>query len=200
MDFIVDIVIVAVVVLSALLAYRTGLITLSIQLCATIISIVVIIFIYKPVSNFIINTTSIDETIENTILEKATELAKDKNEAELINTIKEGMLPETARNLSISIVQGLVILLLYIGLRLALRFVTALANFVAKLPILKQCNKLGGAIYGILRGLLITYIALLIINLVGEINPENNVVKAVDESTIGNIMSDNNVLNVFFNN
>ena len=79
------------------------------------------------------------------------------------------MLPETARNLSISIVQGLVILLLYIGLRLALRFVTALANFVAKLPILKQCNKLGGAIYGILRGLLITYMALLIINLVGEI-------------------------------
>ena len=200
MDFIVEIVIVAVVVLSALLAYRKGLINLSIQLCATIISIVVIIFIYKPVSNFIINTTSIDETIENTILEKATELAKDKNEAELINTIKEGMLPETARNLSISIVQGLVILLLYIGLRLALRFVTALANFVAKLPILKQCNKLGGAIYGILRGLLITYIALLIINLVGEINPENNVVKAVDESTIGNIMSDNNVLNVFFNN
>ena len=51
MDFIVDIVIVAVVVLSALLAYRKGLITLSIQLCATIISIVVIIFIYKQVSS-----------------------------------------------------------------------------------------------------------------------------------------------------
>ena len=67
MNLIVDIIIVAVVVLSALLAYRKGLITLSIQLCATIISIVVIIFIYKPVSNFIINTTSIDETIENTI-------------------------------------------------------------------------------------------------------------------------------------
>lgn len=199
MNFIVDIIIVALVILSALLAYRKGLITLSIQLCATIISIVVIIFIYKPVSNFIINTTSIDETIENTILEKATELAKDKNETELIDTIKQGMLPETARNLSINIVQGLVILLLYIGLRLALRFVTALANFVAKLPILKQCNKFGGAIYGILRGLLIIYVALLIVNLIGEINPENKAVKAVEESTIGNIMSDNNVLNVFFN-
>ncbi len=103
------------------------------------------------------------------------------------------MLPETARNLSISIVQGLVILLLYIGLRLALRFVTALANFVAKLPILKQCNKLGGAIYGILRGLLIIYVALLIVNLIGEINPENKAVKAIEESTIGNIMSDNNL-------
>lgn len=199
MDFIVDIIIVAVVILSALLAYRKGLITLSIQLCATIISIIVIIFIYKPVSDFIINTTSIDETIENTILEKATELAKDKNETELINTIKQGMLPETSRNLSINIVQGLVILLLYIVLRLALRFVTALANVVAKLPILKQCNKLGGAIYGILRGLLIIYVALLIVNLIGEINPENKAVKAVEESTIGNIMSDNNVLNVFFN-
>lgn len=199
MNLIVDIIIVAVVVLSALLAYRKGLITLSIQLFATIISIVVIIFIYKPVSNFIINTTSIDETIENTILEKATELAKDKNETELINTIQQGMLPETAKNLSINIVQGIVILLLYIGLRLALRFVTALANFVAKLPILKQFNKFGGAIYGILRGFLIIYIALLIINLVGEINPENKVVKSVEKSTIGNIMSDNNVLNVFFN-
>lgn len=109
------------------------------------------------------------------------------------------MLPETARNLSINIVQGLVILVLYIGLRIALRFVTALANFVVKLPILKQFNKFGGAIYGILRGLLIIYVALLIVNLVGEINPENKAVKAVEESTIGNIMSDNNVLNVFFN-
>ncbi len=90
------------------------------------------------------------------------------------------------------------VLVLIIFALVALRFVTALANFVAKLPILKQFNKFGGAIYGILRGLLIIYIALLIINLVGEINPENKVVKSVEESTIGNIMSDNNILNVFF--
>lgn len=202
MNIVADLIIIAIIVLSALLAYRKGLINLSIQLCAVIISVVIIILIYKPISNLIINTTGIDETIQNTLLEKATEIMQNENEesGQIVEMAQNEMLPETARTLSINIVQGMVIIILYILIRIALRFVTALANFVAKLPIINQFNKIGGIIYGVLRGLLIVYIALLIISLAGEVNKDNSVYVTVEQSYIGKVMSDNNILNIFFTN
>lgn len=200
MNFVVDIIIVLIIVISALLAYRKGLISLSVQLLATIISILIIIVIYKPVSNLIINTTGIDEYIQNGILEKVTDVVEQdkENNNQIVETIENGMLPETARNLSIDIVQGGVILILYILLRIALRFVTGLVNIVAKVPIIKQINKLGGVLYGIIRGILLVYVILLLVNLSGNINSNNTVYKSIESSTLGKFMNENNLIAMAF--
>lgn len=200
MSFVVDLIIVAIILLSTFLAYRKGLITLAIQLVAVIIAIIVTLLLYKPVSNVIINGTGIDETIQNAILEEANDIMTNDEEGEnqVVETIQNNMLPETARTISINIIEGAVILILYIVIRIALKFVTALANLVAKLPILSQLNQLGGIIYGILRGLLIVYILLLLVNLSGEIEPQNQIYTAVEESYIGKIMNENNVLDILF--
>ena len=226
MGIIVDIIIIAIIALSIFLGYRKGLIELAIKLCAFVIAILITLILYKPVSNLIINTTSIDETIENSILEKANdvmegeedeelseetnpasteELSEETNPAsteELSEEIKqearEGLLPEAARGLSVNIVRGGVIIILYVLVRIALRFVTALANLVAKLPILKQFNKAGGAIYGALRGILIIYVCLIIISIFGQINPENDIHQNIEQSTLGKTMYENNILDVFF--
>ena len=202
MSIIVDLIIVAIILLSTFLAYRKGLITLSIQLVAVVISILATLILYKPISNFIVNTTSIDDTIQNAILEEANHIMTNGEEGsnQVVESIQNNMLPETARTISINIIQGVVILILYVGIRIALRFVTALANLVSKLPILNQFNKLGGIIYGILRGLLIVYIVLLLINLSGEIEPENQVYTLVEDSYLGKMMNENNVLDILFNN
>ena len=214
MGIIVDIIIIAIIALSIFLGYRKGLIELAIKLCAFVIAILITLILYKPVSNLIINTTSIDETIENSILEKANdvmegeedeELSEETNPAsteELSEEIKqearEGLLPEAARGLSVNIVRGGVIIILYVLVRIALRFVTALANLVAKLPILKQFNKAGGAIYGALRGILIIYVCLIIISIFGQINPENDIHQNIEQSTLGKTMYENNIFEVFF--
>ena len=202
MSIIVDLIIVAIILLSTFLAYRKGLITLSIQLVAVVISILATLILYKPISNLIVNVTSIDETIQNAILEEANDIMTNGEEGsnQVVESIQNNMLPETARTISINIIQGVVILILYAGIRIALRFVTALANLVSKLPILNQFNKLGGIIYGILRGLLIVYIVLLLINLSGEIEPENQVYTLVEDSYLGKMMNENNVLDILFNN
>ena len=202
MGIVVDIIIVAIIALSTFLAYRKGLITLAIQLVAVIIAVVLTLVLYKPVSNLIINVTGIDEMIQDAILEEANDIMTngEENANQVVETIQNNMLPETARTISINIIQGAVILILYVVIRLILRFVTALANLVAKLPILHQFNKLGGIIYGILRGLLIVYILLLLVNVSGEIDPKNNVYTTVEESYIGKIMNENNVLSVLFTN
>ena len=200
MGIVVDFIIVAIILLSTFLAYRKGLITLAIQLVAVVIAIVLTLLLYKPVSNVIINGTGIDETIQNAILEEANDIMTNGEEGanQVVDTIQNNMLPETARTISINIIEGTVILVLYVVIRIALKFVTALANLVSKLPVLNQLNQLGGIIYGILRGVLIVYILLLLVNLSGEIEPQNQVYTAVEESYIGKMMNENNILDILF--
>ena len=200
MSIIIDVIIVAIILLSTFLAYRKGLITLAIQLVAFVIAIVLTLLLYKPVSNVIINVTGIDEAIQNAILEEANDIMTNDQEGanQVVETIQNNMLPETARTISINIIEGAVILILYIVIRIALKFVTALANLVSKLPVLNQLNQLGGIIYGILRGVLIVYVALLLVNLSGEIEPQNQVYTAVEESYIGRVMNENNILDILF--
>ena len=140
--------------------------------------------------------------IQNAILEEANDIMTNnqENANQVVESIQNNMLPETARTISINIIQGAVILILYVIIRIILRFITALANLVAKLPILNQFNKLGGVIYGILRGLLIVYILLLLVNVSGEIDAKNKVYTTVEESYIGKMMNENNVLSVLFTN
>ena len=193
MGVIVDLIIIAIVALSTYLAYKKGLVALAIKLCAVVISIVITLLLYKPVSNLIINTTSIDETIQNAILEKATDVIRQDEESDLSNEVidfaKDGVLDVKARELSI---------ILFLIIKFLLRFVTVIANKIAKLPIINQFNKAGGLIYGLLRGIIIVYIALLLIGFAGQINQNNKLHKSINESTLGKMMYENNVLNMLF--
>lgn len=203
MGIIVDLIIIAIILLSTFLAYKKGLVNLAIGLCAFIISIAVTVILYQPISNLVINMTNIDETLENVIYEKANDVMQtDERNDELANNViemtKNEMLPDTARNLAINIVTGGVILVLFIGIKLALRFISAFANAVAKLPIIDQINKAGGVVYGILRGVLIVYVLLLISNVPAQINPNNTIHENIGQSYLGKTMYDNNILNIFF--
>ncbi len=200
---VVDLIIIVIVALSIFLAYKKGLVNLAIGLCAFVISIAITVILYQPISNLVINVTSIDEMIEDTIYEKANEIMeKNVNEDDLTNSMiemtKNEMLPETARNLAVNIVTGGVIIVLFVGVKVALRFVSAFANAVAKLPIIDQINKAGGLVYGLLRGVLIVYVILLIVNIPAQINPNNVVNENIQQSYLGKSMYKNNILNVFF--
>lgn len=203
MGFIVDFVIIAIVVISTFLAYRKGLVKLAIGLCAFVISIVVTFILYYPISNLVINVTGIDEAIEDAIYEKANDVIKEGSQEEgltnqMLETAKNEMLPETARNLSINIVRGGVMVVLFIAIRIGLKFITAIADAIAKLPIIDQINKTSGMIYGVIRGILIVYVALLILGIPGKINPNNRWNESIDQSFLGKTMYQNNLLNVFF--
>ncbi len=201
MGIIVDIIIVAIVAISTFLAYRKGLVKLAIHLCSFLIAVLVTAILYQPVSNFIINATAIDESIENAIYEKANDIIQGEEVDGIVNqiteTAKNDILPETARTLAVNIIKLGITVILYIAIRIILRFVTALADAVSKLPILNQINKTGGIVYGILRGILLTYVVLLIVGMFGQINPENIVQQNIDKSFVGKTMYENNILKVF---
>lgn len=203
MEILVDIIIISIIVLSTLFAYRKGLAVLAIKLCAVIIAVIVTLLLYKPVSNLIIDKTNIDETIKNAILEKSAEIAQSEDRddslvSSVVEQAKTGAIAQTASNLSVQIINIAVIIILFFGIRFALKFVTILADKVAKLPIINQFNKIGGIIYGIVRGLVIVYACLLLISFVGQVNTKNPIHKSVEESNLGKMMYDNNVFKVLF--
>ena len=201
MGIIIDLVIIVIILLSTYLAYKKGLISLAVQLIAIIISLAITLVLYKPVTNVVVNVTNIDETIQDAILKKANTMISENNEKsdKIIETIQSNMLPETAEVIAVNIIQGAVIIILYIVGRVILRFVSIIANIVSKIPIISQINKTGGIIYGLLRCIIIVYAILLIINLSGTINPQNPVYTDLEESYIGKTMATNNILNVLFN-
>lgn len=180
---VVDIIIIAILVLSIFLGYKKGLVELGIGLCAGIIAIVVALTLYRPITNLVINTTSIDENIEQHILEKSKS-----------NEIAEQIAPEIAQELSYNIIRAVVMIVLYLIAKIALRFVTALANLIAKLPILNQFNKVGGIVYGAIRGILVIYVVLLIVSFVGQINPQNKLHTEIQKSFIAKEMYSKNIV------
>ena len=201
MNIVVDVVIVAIIALSTLLAYRKGLISLAIGLVSFIVALVLTLILYRPIASIIINYTSIDDMIANSIYADSSDsIDQNAENAEyLIDQAKNNLLPEAAHNLANNIITGIVALVLFVAIQIILRLIKALANLIAKLPILSQINKAGGVVYGLLRGVLIIYVVMLLTSISAEIDPENAAFTAIEDSYVGNFMYENNLLkNMFF--
>ena len=67
MGIVIDGIIVIIVLASTFMGYKKGLIALGINLVASIITIVAVMILYRPVGAVIINKTQIDEGIESAI-------------------------------------------------------------------------------------------------------------------------------------
>lgn len=108
------------------------------------------------------------------------------------------MLDEASKELTVNIIYAVTMILLYILLRILLIFISFIANGIASLPILKQFNKVGGIIYGILRGVLIIYVCLMLIGVFTNIYPRNPIYSELEKSYLGKMMYENNILTIFF--
>ena len=167
-------------------------------------AILITFILYRPIANLIIENTQIDENIQKVISENVTNIIENeenqesKNSIQIIEQAKNGMLDEASKELAINIIYAATMILLYIVLRILLIFISFIANGIASLPILKQFNKAGGIIYGILRGVLITYVCLMLIGVFANIYPRNPVYSELEKSYLGKMMYENNILNIFF--
>lgn len=202
MGIVIDIILVLIVALSAFLGYKKGLVELGAKLFAGIIAIVITLIIYKPVGNIVIKNTSIDEKIENTILEKTTNVIDENSKISdnkyiqdasdnAVSQVKEEVLPEQARNIAVNVVYGATALILFIISKIVLSIVISLANAVASLPILKQFNEIGGLLYGLVRGAIISFVLILVIGTIAKLNPNGSLSKNVESTYLLKEVYDN---------
>ena len=193
MGVIIDIIILAILILSAFLGYKKGLVKLGAKLFAGIIAIIITIVMYKPVSGMIIKNTTIDEKIENAIVQNATNIINenDKMQNGITEHVEKNILPEQAESLSKNVVYVITALVLFVVVKIILSIVISLMDFVANLPILKQFNEIGGIIYGIIRGVLIVCVCILLMGVYTKIKPESTINNNIQNSLLTKLIYDN---------
>lgn len=197
---ILDLIVVLVIALFTFIGYKQGLIKVAIKIASFFIAIIIALVLFKPVSTLVINNTTIDDKIENAIIEKITpEGMKPEDKVEAQN-LPSGIIKNTndsiksiAETLTTKLIEICTILILYIVARIVLKFIAALATLIEKIPILKQFNKLGGTVYGLVKGVLIVYVILAIIYLASPLLKENTS-KKIEEARLTKMMYNNNII------
>ena len=225
---ILDIIIIAVILLCVIMAYRKGLVEVAFRLISFILAIILSFTLYIPVANAIIENTEIDEKIKETIEQtiKKEDLTVEQEEStttdnadtvettqtekekmpdiitnyisktitEAAETAKDNLAEVVATNLSITAIKIVTLIVLFIVIRIILSILKIIINAIASLPVINSANKIGGIIYGLLEALLIIYVALAIAMAISTITGNTNILAYINESTIGKMMFNNNIV------
>lgn len=178
-------------------------------------SLIIIFFIYKPITNVVIKKSQADELLSqkistmlmktdiengNIINEESTNMSK--GIIKVINSLlkdaildaKGSIVGYISNKLAYIIISILVIIALVMAMKFGLRLVTGIAEFLAKLPIIRIFNRWGGLLYGLLKGFFVVYILLAIISIISPLIADMKVLDAIKNSVFVSKMYDNNLL------
>lgn len=210
MAIIIDIVIVAIIALCLFLGYRRGLTGSLLKILSFVLAIVIAFILFKPVSNLVINHTNCDDSLKTSIEQFITEKTStpeeksslpqvivdyiDETMAQSVNEAKEVAIENTAQSVTNLIVNAGVWIAVFIIARILLIFIRFITALIAKLPVIKQFDKLGGILYGILEAFVILYVLLAIISFIAPMINNAEFIDALNKSFIGSMLYNNNIL------
>jgi uncharacterized membrane protein required for colicin V production len=208
MGLIVDIVIIAILALSIIMGYKKGLINVIFNIFAFLLAIIITLVLYKPVSNIIIKNTDIQEKIETAIIEntkgeenKKEEKTENRIQKYIENTMqnaeedaKSKAIEVVAKDVSTKCIEIITALILFVITRIILIVLKFLTETLANLPVVKQCNEIGGLLYGVIKGILIIYVILTIMFFVISLKPEGMTENLIETSYITKFLYNNNII------
>ena len=211
----VDLVIISILISNSYWGYRRGLVAVLFKILLFIVSLLIVFLLYKPVSNSIIDNSQLDEwlsgairdSLEGTILQDGTlMMPTDTNVStavvDLINSFVTEALNESSAdpvgyvslNLAYFMIRVGTMLALLIISRFFLLFIRFAAELIGNLPIIKMFNKSGGLIYGILKGFITIYVILAVFSVVSPFIEGWGITSAIQDSTWGSKMYNNNII------
>lgn len=215
---IVDIIIILIFVSSIVIAYVKGLSSVIYQLASWIITIILIFVLCRPITNVIIDNTTLDETISEKIqinlednfgenLEEGTSISEeDSNISNSVIGLINGYISEAnekgteniakyvSDEISYIAVSAIVILGIFIFARVISLILKFVLDVIVSLPVFGTVNKVGGIAYGVIRAFLIIYIVLAIISLLSPTLANTGLILAIKSSHIGSIFYNDNII------
>lgn len=212
---IVDLVIISMLISNSFWGYRRGLTAVIFKLLVSVLSLLIVLVLYKAVASSIIKNTTIDEklstSIENILLGAGyTDGAQIKFDnpvvsdvvVEMINSFVNEALQKAETNavhyasvqLAYFMIRVGTLIILYMIIRFFLLFLRFAAELIANLPIINLFNKSGGLIYGILKGVITAYLILAVFSLISPFISDFGIIKAIQDSHIGSFMYNNNII------
>lgn len=212
---IVDLLIASIIISVSYMGYKRGLTSVLYKIIAFILSIIIVLILYKPVSNTIIEKTNWDENIASTIKEVLPEgMLSEGNQvneqntniskgtiqiinnyvSEAIEKAESSTIDYVAVQLSYFLIRIITVIILYVVSRMLLIVLKFATDIIASLPIISTFNKSGGLIYGVLKSFIIVYAILAILSAFSPIISSWGIISAIDNSWLGSAMYNNNII------
>lgn len=195
-----DICVIAIVAFFVYIGYRSGLMRSVVRIASYIVSIIVSLFLYPVISDILIKTP-IYEKLTSIISEKyiMQDFADSASVtfgilAKYVERGAESVASGIAGSIATLIINVLAFVVVLILSKLIIRIVSRTFNIFTKLPVIKQFNRLGGAILGGLSGVLVLYIAFAVLFLFSPIDPQSRVAAEIEESTLASEIYENNII------
>ena len=213
MGIILDVIVIAIFALNIFICYKKGLVKLAVGLIAVVVAIILAVALYKPVSNLVMEKTGINEKIENLIIENFSAKTSEGQEVryvglidyiekyatDAVNKTQNEIVYETAGTLAVKVTNVIVLLAIFIVVRALLLLLTFVSDMITSLPLIKQCNEVGGVVYGIIKALLIVYVILAILFFVVLVSGNTQISDIVSSSYITKFLYEHNIiLNILF--
>lgn len=169
MEIIIDLLIILIIGLSIWLGYKKGLTESLLKIFNFLIALIISVILFNPIANIVINNTQIDEFLQDSIVSKFNnneENQEEKKENDMptifnnyikdeiekaTNEAKENIVKESAKQISITIINIGVVIIIFIITRIILIFIKGIANIITKLPVIKQCDKFGRSCIWIIK-------------------------------------------------
>ena len=208
MGIVFDIVIALIILINIYMCYQKGLVKLAVGLIAVVVSIILAILLYRPISDIIIKNTEIDDNIEKSIIENFTVNEESSEQVEdnglmiymekyvdnAVNKTKNQIVIEAAGTIANKLINIGVMIGIFIVVRVALILLTFIADVITELPLIKQFNAAGGIVYGVIKSLLIIYVALAIVFFIVYTTGNTTISEAIANSYITKFFYNNNIL------
>lgn len=204
-----DLVVIVIFLLCIFLGYKKGLIKVAVRILSFVIALIIALVLYTPVSNYITENTEIVPNLKEKIYlalyhgeEKETQSEENKDFVHSMEKYIENYTDSVKATTSEAISEQLAIIVVRIGTWIGLFFVSKIillllrlvSDAIAEIPIIKQFNKAGGTIYGVLEGFVIVYAALAVLSMAAPMIGENGVTNAVQNSHLCKAMYENNII------
>lgn len=216
-----DVCVIIIITISALKGLSTGLVLTLFNTASYIVAAIIAKIYYSTVANFIVENTDWFFKIQEFVLKNInfnnnleTEGASHQEVFEMMNLpkglgdlfLKNDILKEHSQgvlhdiNIYISqavaktVVDILSIIIIFFIAKIALNILGAVLNGMAALPIINQFNRLGGLIFGALKGVFIVYIFTAIMVPVASIFPNSYLITTLQTSSIVKTFYDYNIL------
>ena len=145
------------------------------------------------------NVASSTEKVSSTDKTSSTGEYIEKYVSKTVNDKKNEVVASSAHIIAQKAVAIIVLIGLFLVIRVALILLKFVAEGIASLPIIKQFDKSGGILYGVLRGAFVIYLVLAILFFIMSVNNIEFIADLIDKSILSKFLYNNNIiLNIIF--
>lgn len=218
-----DVVTIIILTVSSLYGLATGLIFSLVKIASVVLAFVVARVYYSTLTNYIINNTGVYESISIFINSRIDGLVVNGHDLigdvtyetiETLNlpkvianniTTSVGNLADGVSNMSMTnvlttlIINSISIILIFIIVKVLVMFLGKILDKFASIPIINEFNKLGGFIFGLLKGALIVFVITALMLPLASLSPDNYIIETLQQSAVTKIFYDYNLILYLFN-